>query len=250
MAESKLVYSFLAGDIKDFPIAVNPGSVMFGTDPRCQFYGWRFINVSDLVHSLGPYDVNKIVKWSSNILFPEMNYCLYHDGNIQADINHLLQFIEASGKDMCFFAHPDRNCVYDEALELLIVNKGNRECIHNIIDHYAKAGFPKNIGLPGTGICAFSHSPRSYSFSKLVLETYLNLGGYRDQLAFPIAMLLEGYKIEDLTGLGKLIPGDKFVFIDTYKRNDSQYSKRSQLRSNNYHYILNELCRRVRKPKS
>lgn len=54
--------------------------------------------------------------------------------------------------DLAAFAHPTRNCIYDEADAVIAYGKGEPSTIQAQVSQYRKAGYPEHAGLSATGL--------------------------------------------------------------------------------------------------
>lgn len=97
------------------------------------------------------------------------------------------------------FAHPWRNCVYEEAVESALLPKYVGEDFVGQIDAYRSAGHPDNWGLWATGVIARHHTPQTQSlgFSWMYeIERFT----YQDQVSEPVALRNVGLRPDSLPG--------------------------------------------------
>jgi hypothetical protein len=91
--------------------------------------------------------------------FPDFEYSLWIDGSVvfkKGDIRLLIDRY-LRDHDMALFAHPDRDCVYDEA-EAWISNRNEEPgLIRAQMEHYRKEGYPPHNGLVAGGIILRRH---------------------------------------------------------------------------------------------
>jgi len=89
-------------------------------------------------------------------------------------------------KDLMVFAHPKRNCLYDEALVCCKFQLDNVETIIEQVKSYEDRGYGKHKGL---GECAFivrRHNARTEAFNNAWWSEYCR-HSVRDQISFPYA---------------------------------------------------------------
>ncbi|MDZ4149255.1 MAG: DUF616 domain-containing protein [Flavobacteriaceae bacterium] len=122
-------------------------------------------------------------------IFKNYDVLIWHDANIQM-INNKIDVLvnKLDGKDFIFFRHPERNCIYEEAIKCIQLNKDYPFTILKQIYYYKKKGIDKNKNLFATGIFIQNR--------KQILESVLNtwwnetrLRSRRDQLSLPFALL-------------------------------------------------------------
>ncbi|WP_298236986.1 glycosyltransferase domain-containing protein [uncultured Algibacter sp.] len=86
-------------------------------------------------------------------LFNEYDYVIWHDANIQMnhdEIPNLLSF--ASKNSFAFYCHPVRNCIYDEAIKCIKLEKDYPYKLLKQVLKYFLKGVKNNDGLFATGL--------------------------------------------------------------------------------------------------
>jgi hypothetical protein len=92
--------------------------------------------------------------------------------------------------NICLFDHNNsslkdkRNCIYDEALACIKLNKDKKDIIDKQIKFYQKINYPKNNGLVATGFMIRNHTNDKII---LLMEKWWEMiknYSYRDQLSF------------------------------------------------------------------
>lgn len=127
-------------------------------------------------------------------IFREYDYVVWHDANIQIiddKILSLLPYVE--NNEIAFFKHLERNCVYDEAIKCIELEKDYPFKIFKQIMYYYKKGIKNNTGLYATGLFVVNR--------KIINQEFLNVWwseiehkSRRDQLSLPYA--LSAYNIQ------------------------------------------------------
>ena len=96
----------------------------------------------------------RMYKVLSHKFLPEYEYSVWIDGNIRLKKDDLKKIVSKhlSEQKMALYDHPDRSCIYQEADACIKLKKEKPDLIRRQIDHYRKAGYPKNNGLVMTSV--------------------------------------------------------------------------------------------------
>ena len=146
--------------------------------------------------------------------FKEYDYVIWHDANLQIidnEIVNILKFVQTTG--IAFFKHPERSCLYDEAIKCIKINKDYPLKILKQVTRYYFWGIKNNSGLYETSIVVKNN--------RLILKEFLDLwwteiknNSRRDQISLPYALS----KYDLVPGL---IDGDReknpFAFFTPHK---------------------------------
>lgn len=121
-------------------------------------------------------------------LLTEYDYSIWLDGKLRLKGNPKDLIEQYAGKSgLLAFPHYERDCIYDEALACLVVNKDNRDTIINQMKRYKQEGYPEHNGLIDSACLIRNHHDEKL---KTVMRTWWNeilSGSYRDQLSFNYA---------------------------------------------------------------
>jgi len=111
-------------------------------------------------------------------------YIVWVDGNIvlKKDPHELIKIM--GDKDMAFFKHPWRDCLYEEATQCVARNKGDVLDITEQINAYRKQKVKEHLGLCETGAHIRKNNP---SVNELFDKWWVEITRYssRDQISFP-----------------------------------------------------------------
>jgi hypothetical protein len=116
--------------------------------------------------------------------FFETQYSLWVDGSIRinVDIRALIdRYLD--GADLALFAHPDRDCLYDEAEVCLELGLDRPDRIRSQIERYRRAGLPQHIGLAATIVLLRRHTATMVQLNEAWWRE-IEAGSVRDQLSF------------------------------------------------------------------
>jgi len=142
--------------------------------------------------------------------FPTAEISLWPDGNfaVDCDLDALVGECLAH-HDLAFHAHPQRDCVYEEAIACIERAKDDPGPIVRQIIRYAHAGYPVRHGLPATGVVLRRHVPSVERFNERWWHE-LERGSRRDQLGVGWALRQES--LEYATFSSHLWKGPLFRF--------------------------------------
>lgn len=126
----------------------------------------------------------KIFKVLSHRYISEQ-YSIWLDGNVELTCTPE-ELIELMGdKDVLVFKHPERNCIYDEAVVCKSLHLDSHSIIDSQVSRYRLLGWPINAGLASCRIIVRRNND--------VIEQCNNKwwaeitsGSVRDQLSFPV----------------------------------------------------------------
>jgi len=121
------------------------------------------------------------LKVLSHRYFPKAEYILFHDGNIRFNMDRPLRWLKQH--DMALCAHPERDCIYEEAEICIKSRKDNEGIIRAQMARYKEGGYPENAGLVATTVLLRRHTEAVRRFNERWWEE-ISKGSVRDQLSF------------------------------------------------------------------
>lgn len=123
---------------------------------------------------------SRIYKMLGHTFYPNYNYYLYIDCNIEITKDFMPFMIqELSDVDICFSKHPSVNCVYKEIDGIEFLWKEHEIC-KSLRLKLISEGFPKNNGVVAGGRFFYKNEPNSKKFLSFWHDTYC-LYSQRDQ---------------------------------------------------------------------
>lgn len=133
----------------------------------------------------------------------DSEYSIYIDGNIKL-LKTPEELIEKYLKDcdIAFYKHPNRDCLYDEAIQCAKQRLDDPEVIIEQAKKYEDSGFAKHKGLCECGIIFRRHTPKIEAFNNAWWSEYCR-HSRRDQISCPYAL--------DRTGTQALFIADFFI---------------------------------------
>jgi len=98
------------------------------------------------------------------------------------------------------YRHPGRDCIYEEAEEVLRLGRDHREVVAGQVRDYRAKGFPEHFGLVSAGFIIWNMShARVEQLSRFWWREYEN-GSRRDQMCFDYVRWLLKVEIDHVPG--------------------------------------------------
>lgn len=143
---------------------------------------WEIIHISSDVSGR---KLARKIKILPHIYLNQYSESLWVDANFRIK-SSVYKFISAysTGRSMICMKHPERNCVYDEAIACIEQKKDLPEIINRQIAKYKSEFFPHNFGLISSGILYRRHSKRKVIHLMNDWWNEVNSESGRDQLSF------------------------------------------------------------------
>ncbi len=189
----KVVYTCLVGrydDLKD-PLFVAPDwdYLCFTDKPeRKKSKIWKFVKIEER-ELKDKIRVSRAPKLLPHEYLQGYEYSIYIDANIQVLDNKLQKRAEELINKKCILSiakHPERSCVYQEALACIDLRKERPEDINRQMEEYRKINFPEDFGLFENNIIFREHN-KLIRLSNLWWEMY-NKYSRRDQLSLVVCL--------------------------------------------------------------
>jgi hypothetical protein len=143
----------------------------------------------------------KIFKVLPHLFLPDYDYFFWVDSTHELilDPHYVIKNIIFEA-NIALFRHSQRNCVYDEADELIKLNYDHVSLIADQIDFYKSKNFPKDAGLFELP-CSIRRNTPSINTLNLMWWELICKYSSRDQISLPFAMhklkiepfILEGF---------------------------------------------------------
>ena len=167
---------------------------------------------------------NRFLKMHPHLLFPDYDYSIYIDGNIEV-MTDFTEFIQDFNKfGIKLHKHFSRHCVYKEIDECILQNKIPIEQLEQYRKKLLNENFPRNIGLLEAPIICRQHNNKNcIKLMNLWWNEYSH-NIRRDQIALAYILYKEQIDIEKLGELGEDIHAD-YSFI---QHSHKEVKKRGQ----------------------
>ena len=158
---------------------------------------WRIVRPT-----LSERDRKRLCLWYKShphLLFPEARHAIWIDGNIESlpGSEAILTAQEALA-EVAAFAHPDRDCIYEEAEAIVNLGLDDPQVIEACVARMRSTEMPAHNGLFETNV--LYTRPRDYAVARFLDRWWreIFLGSRRDQMSFTYAGFLTGVEISPL----------------------------------------------------
>jgi GT2 family glycosyltransferase len=137
-----------------------------------------------------------------HLYFEDCDWSIWIDANIslRSDPRDLVAEVEQSGQLIGVFPHPERSCVYDEAMRCVSGAKDDVDIILQQIGRYRREGFPEHIGLAECNVLVRRHSNPGVVAAMRLWWDEIRAGSRRDQISFNYSLWRSGLSYHELGG--------------------------------------------------
>lgn len=115
----------------------------------CNIYSrfWKIIYLDERYSHLDSVRKARKLKIIGHPILDSYDYTIWIDGNIDiiGDINELLPLLDEH--DLITFKHPNRNCIYEEAMACLSGKKDFIDIVKEQVEFLKRQGYPEKNGL-------------------------------------------------------------------------------------------------------
>lgn len=146
---------------------------------------------------------NRYCKMHGHTIFKDYEYSIYLDGHIEIlqDISDYLEYTNESG--IAFYKHEVRECIYDEGMAVMFLNKADSKQVKMQLKKYAEEGMPARFGLLAGGAIFRNHKR---SLGNQIMENWWKeyvKWPTRDQLSLMYVLWSMGIGITDIGIIGE-----------------------------------------------
>jgi len=149
-------------------------------------------------------DASMLSRWfklNPHILFPDYEYSLWIDGNIDITSEELYSLIESQMSSEVLYSgihHPQRDDVYEESYRILSNGREKPSRLRKTVKFLRREGFPEHYGLMENNVILRRHNdPAVVSFDELWWSLMLRYS-HRDQMTQSYCLWKSGIKPEFL----------------------------------------------------
>ncbi|HXS34874.1 MAG TPA: glycosyltransferase domain-containing protein [Solirubrobacterales bacterium] len=192
---SRVVYTAIVGevDLLVAPEIVDPGwdYVCFSDEPvSCAPWRWAPVERDQPLSARAA----RYLKVNATTVLPSAELSLWVDGNIQplASAQALADRYLAAA-DLVFHPHPERSCLFDEAVAVIEQGKDAAATVVPQIVRYARAGMPPHAGLQATAAILRRHTASVAGLDAAWWDE-ISHGSHRDQLSLPYVLHARGQR--------------------------------------------------------
>jgi hypothetical protein len=201
--------------------------ICFTDDPELRSRTWEVRLVEP--EEQGTRAARKL-KTSPDLLLPDHEWTIWVDARLsirsEAFVPTLLATAEPSG--MALMAHRQRDCLYDEAVEVYAKGFDQRPQLFDQVRRYRRAGFPRHHGLFSTMVVARrTDAPRVQALDRRWWEE-IDAGSVRDQVSLPFVAWELGFE----PGVVDLDPYENELYVLHHHEVARRYPRRWRQRLN------------------
>src|SRR5262245_18725940 len=172
--------------------------ICFTDDPELRSSFWNMRVISRGL--LDPPRASKRIKHLPHRFLSNYGLSLYLDNTVRLQRSPAEIFTKIDKAPIVCFRHPWRNCVYDEAEEILANKMDDARRIEDQMSFYRRVGYPARNGLTAGTVRLRRHmDERLIAASEMCFEQLLRFS-MRDQLSFDVAAWLNGLTIDYFAG--------------------------------------------------
>jgi hypothetical protein len=155
----RVVFTAAAGvrDVLGEPGPLPPGWTAVAFTDGATHPAWRVLPLP--TGDLGPKRATSAVKLLPHRVFPDARLSLWLDANfrVTCDVEAMVTDVLADA-DIALHAHPERDCIYDEALACIELGRDLPATICAQVVRYAQLGFPPRAGLVAGAVVLRRHT--------------------------------------------------------------------------------------------
>jgi hypothetical protein len=168
--------------------------ICFTDMPELQSDFWRIIKVEQ--GQLDPARAAKQRKILPHRFFPGYTSSLYIDNTVRlkpSPAEIFARFLDNSPSPFVCFRHPWRQCVYDEADEVIVQQLENPDRVNRQMSRYRQLGYPSSNGLWKGAFLLRRHNDRALIPIMESWFDHVRSHSNRDQLSLPVVFWLNDF---------------------------------------------------------
>ena len=172
---------------------------------------------------LTPVQLNRKVKILPFRYLPEYDYTIYVDGKIEivAPLSPMIEEMGSHGFGVHY--HRDRDCIYDEAAQVIYLGKADPELTRKQLAEYEANGFPHHYGLYENPVLIRKHADKAVC--RLMEAWWEEYRRYptRDQISLPYIIWKTGFNRKNIHIIEKnLNYNSRFIWNHPHNRKDER----------------------------
>lgn len=129
-------------------------------------------------------------------MFIDTDVSMWIDGSFEliGDVTRTVCLSALNGADLACHKHDTRDCVYEEAAEVIRLGRADSDIVARQIAEYSAIGLPEHEGMISSGILIRNRSTTLEEFERRWWAE-LCAGSRRDQISFPYAYRMSSIKV-------------------------------------------------------
>jgi hypothetical protein len=220
-----VVYTCISGSydkLKEVSKKESNISYICFTDSEISSDTWEIRKIPEFLNYLEPTKRARCLKILPHLFLNDYDVSVWVDGAIEVlgNINELV--ILKLKNNFAISKHPDRICIYQEALKIVELNKDYKEVVDKQIDKYKKMNYPEHFGLVQSGIIIRNHNEVGVIKLCELWWNELLRHSKRDQLSFNFSLWIVNIEIDILE---PSIISSKYFQIWTHVNRGSKIAK-------------------------
>ncbi len=200
--QNLVVYTAVAGGYdKALPAKPTDGvTYVRFSDSSVGAPGWQSRDFTQIASD--PVRTAKKPKVLPHLFLQEADWSIWMDGNIQliAHPSEVIAEVAASGCHIGVFRHPDRSCIYEEAIQCIRRKKDEPDLIIEQMQRYRNSHYPQKNGLAECNVIVRQHNVPAVVAAMKLWWAEIEGGSRRDQLSFNYALWRSGLHYHELSG--------------------------------------------------
>jgi hypothetical protein len=156
--------------------------ICFTDDAELRSDVWKFVLVED--RSTDPARLSKRYKHQPHLFLPQYESSLYIDNTIKLKVKPSTIFDRFEAHEMAMLRHPYRDCIYDEAAQVIRARYDDPDIIQRQIEAYREVGYPERNGLHAAGFLLRRHDSASVQEACALWNAQVMKYSKRDQLSW------------------------------------------------------------------
>lgn len=220
-----VVYTCISGNydkLKEVSKKESNISYICFTDSEISSDTWEIRKIPEFLNYLEPTKRARCLKILPHLFLNDYDVSVWVDGAIEVlgNINELVSL--KLKNNFTISKHPDRICIYQEALKIVELNKDYKEVVDKQIDKYKKMNYPEHFGLVQSGIIIRNHNDEEVIKLCELWWNELLRHSKRDQLSFNFSLWLVNIEIDIIE---PSIISSKYFQIWTHVNRGSKIAK-------------------------
>ena len=183
---------------------------------------WKLVDITDLkeimssLEKMSSLEIARFVKTHPHLYFKDYSQSIWIDGNLQIrEDMESLGCILGENDFIAINRHPTKECCYDEAYDVIALNKTNPIQLKKQLKSYKVEGFPTEYGLFETNVLVRKHLDERCI---RLMESWwdeIKKWTIRDQMCFTYVLWKNGYTSDVVCTIGNGAKQDyRFIFRD------------------------------------
>ena len=207
--ERLVIYTVLFGKYDDLnePLFITPNCdyyILTNQDvkPDSVWKKYPIEKFDEITKDFSNLEKARFFKLHPHLMFSDYKYSMFIDANIQMVTDMRPVFAQLEDNFIAIHNQPGRDCAYQEATEIIVIGKADKQEVNRQMKVYKKDSFPEHYGLFRTCVVVREHNNKQCK--KLMDLWWEQIKKYtkRDQLSFTYALWKMGLDKNAVSNLG------------------------------------------------